>query len=135
MTDHETTARDRARAQDVIWRVTAAVEILCIGKGDVRSRLESAVVYQLEPLRERDFPVALREKFRRIMDASKRYDASDLDKWIPLPLGSPLGESHTQFQGRIQATMRRIRRSTGAKIAQDIWTLYQELLEIAGLPK
>ena len=91
MTDYETTARDRARAQDVIWRVTAAVETLCIGKGDVRSRLESAVVYQLHPLRERDFPVALRDRFRRIMDASTRYDASDLDKWNSSPIGEPIG--------------------------------------------
>ena len=130
MMDHETTSRDRARAQDVIWRVTAAVETLCIGEGDVRSRLKSAVVYQLHPLRERDFPVALRNIFRRIMDAATRYDASDLDKSLPLPYG----KSHTQYEGTIEATMRRIRRRTGARIAHDIWSLYRELLEIAGPP-
>ena len=130
MTDHETTSRDRARAQDVISRVTAAVETLCIGKGDVRSRLESAAEDQLIPLREQDFPVALRNKFRRIMDAATQYDASDLDKSIPLPFG----KSHTQYEGTVQATMRRIRRRTGARIAHDIWSLYRELLEIAGPP-
>ena len=130
MTDHEITSRDRARAQDVIWRVTAAVETLCVGKGDVRSRLKTAVMYQLIPLREQNFPVALRDKFRRIIDAATRYDASDLDKRHPLPFG----KSHTQEEGTVQATMRRIRRRTGAGIAQDIWSLYQELLEIAGPP-
>ena len=130
MTNHETTSRDRARAQDVIWRVTAAVETLCVGKGDVRSRLKTAVMYQLIPLLEQDFPVGLRDKFRRIIDAATRYDASDLDKSHPLPFG----KSHTQEEGTLQATMRRIRRRTGVGIAQDIWSLYQELLEIAGPP-
>lgn len=128
MTDPESTLQDRARAQDVIWRVMAAVETLCVGKGDVRSRLEAAVVHQLTPLREQDFPVALRDRFRRIIDAATRYDASDLDKRFPLPFG----KSHTQEQGTVQATMRRIRRRTGARIAQDIWSLYRELLEIVG---
>ena len=126
MTDQESTIQDRARAQDVIWRVMAAVETLCVGKGDVRSRLQAAVVYELIPLREQDFPVALRDQFRRIIQAATRYDASDLDKMFPLPLG----QSHTQKQGTVQATMRRIRRRTGASIAKDIWCLYQELLEI-----
>ena len=128
MTNHDSTSLDRARAQDVIWRVTAAVETLCVGKGDVRSRLETAVVDQLIPLREHNFPVALRDKFRRIIRAATRYDASVLDKLLPLPFGKP----HTKKQGTVQATMRRIQRRTGARIAQDIWSLYQELLEIAG---
>ena len=129
MTDQETTSRDRAR--DVIWRVTAAVETLCVGQGDVRSRLQRAVADQLVPLREQDFPVALRDKFRRIIEAATRYDASDLDRRFPLPFG----RSHTERQGTIQATMRRIRRRTGARIAQDVWSLYRELLEIARTPE
>ena len=124
--DRESISLDRDRAQDVIWRVSVAVETLCIGKGDVRSRLEMALI-SLVPLREQDFPVALRDKFRNIIQEATRYDASDLDERYPLPYG----KSPTQEQGTIQATMRRIRRHTGAKIAQDIWNLYQELLEIA----
>ena len=126
MTDHETTSRDRARAQDVIWRVTMAVESLCVGKGDVRSRVETAVAYQLLPLQEKDFPVALRDQFRRIIEAATRYDSSDLDKSLPLPFG----KSHAEYEGTLHATMRRIRRRTGASIAKDIWNLYQELLAI-----
>ncbi len=121
-----TTLRDVERAEDVIWRVTAAVETMCVGKGDVRSRLSAAVGDHLLPLREEDFPVALRPKFRRIRETATKYDSSDLDEKIPLPYG----KSHAEFEGRLEATMRRIRRNTGADIAEDIWSLYEELLKI-----
>ena len=124
MTGKGKTLRDVERAEDVIWRVTAAVETMCVGKGDVRSRLTSAVGDHLLPLREEDFPVALRPKFRRIREASTKYDSSDLDETVPLPDG----KSHSEFEGLLGATMRRIRRNTGANIAKDIWSLYQELL-------
>ena len=124
--DEGTTLRDRDRAEDVIWRVTAAVETMCVGKGDVRSRLLAAVGDHLLPLREEDFPVALRSRFRRILGAVTKYDSSDLDEKLSLPFG----KSHAEFEGLVGATMRRIRRKTGANIAKDIWSLYQELLEI-----
>ena len=119
-----TTLRDVERTEDVIWRVTAAVETMCVGKDDVRSRLSAAVGDHLLPLREEDFPVALRPKFRRILGVTTKYDSSDLDEKLPLPYG----KSHSEFEGRLGATMRRIRRNTGANIAKDIWSLYQELL-------
>ena len=128
--DQRTTLRDRERAEDVIWRVTAAVETLCVGKGDVRSRLLAAVRDQLLPLREEDFPVALRPKFRRVLGATTKYDSSDLDEKFPLPYC----KSHAEFEGLIGATTRRIRRNTGANIAKDIWSLYQELLEVVRPP-
>ena len=81
MTDHETT-RDRARAQDVIWRVTVAVETLCVGKGDVRSRLKSAVV-DLIPLQEQDFPVALRA--RRIAIGERSGGRRTASPWASWP--------------------------------------------------
>ena len=130
MDDHETTSRDRERAEDVIWRVTTAVETLCVGKGDVRSRLLAAVRDQLLPLREEDFPVALRAEFRRVLGAATKYDSSDLDEKYP----PPYGKSYAEFEGRLGATMRRIRRRTGANIAKDIWSLYRELLKIVGRP-
>ena len=131
MTVNEARKSDLVRGRDVIPRVTAAVETLCVGNGDVRSRLESAVAHQLIPLREQDFPVALRDKFRQIIESTTQYDASDLDRTCPLPFG----KSHTQEEGRVQSTTRRIRRRTGARIAQQIWSLHQELLKIAGQPK
>ena len=131
MTHEQGTAlRDRERAEDMIWRVTAAVETMCIGKGDVRSRLLAAVRDHLLPLREEDFPVALRPKFRGVLGAATKYDSSDLDEKLPLPFC----KSHAEFEGLLGATMRRIRRNTGANIAKDIWSLYQELLEIVRPP-
>ena len=89
---------------DVMWRVTGAVETMCVGKGDVRSRLLAAVGDHLLPLREEDFPVALGPKFRRS------------------------GKSHADLEGLLGATMRRIRRDTGAKMGEEVWSLYEELL-------
>ena len=117
---------DEAKARDVLERVTIAVETLCVGKGDVRSRLIPAI-YDIHPLRARDFPSDLQDQFRSVMKASTKYDASDLDRSIPL---YPPGSSWTEREGRIEATMRRIRRSTGQKIAQDIWLLYVSLTRI-----
>ena len=91
------------KARDVLERMTLAIHDLCVGKGDVRSRLDDAVFYQLLPLREQNFPYGLGCKFRKIIQQSMRYDAN------------------------IHSTMRRIRRSTGQKIARDIWELYSEL--------
>lgn len=118
---------DKGKAIDVLQRVTLAVEALCVGKGDVRSRLEDALTYYLAPLLERDFPTEVQGKFREIMQSGTKYDASDLDKRFPLPRGL----SHNQREGRIHSTMRRIRRRTGAKIARDLWDLYIALIRIA----
>ena len=61
------------------------------------------------------------------MEAATKYDASDLDRSLPLYPAV----SWNERQGRIEATVRRIRQSTGQKIAQDIWSLYVELGMIA----
>jgi len=117
---------DEAKANDVLERVTGAVKALCVGRGDVRSRLTTAI-HELVPLRAQDFPTGLQDQFRKVMEAATKYDASDLDRSHPLyPAGS-----WNERQGRIEATMRRIRRSTGQKIAQDIWSLYVKLRMIA----
>lgn len=128
--DQKKVVRDQQLAEDVIWRVTAAVETMCVGKGDVRSRLLEAVRDHLLPLREEDFPVALRDRFSEVLVAATKYDSSDLDEKYPLPFG----KSHTEREGTLGATMRRIRRSTGASIATDIWSLYQGLLEVVRPP-
>ena len=117
---------DAEKAKDVLERVTGAIEALCIGKGDVRSRLMEAT-HMLVPLRAQDFPTELQDHFCKIMRAANKYDASDLDRTHPLyPTGS-----WNERQGQIEATMRRIRRSTGQSIAQDIWSLYVKLRIVA----
>lgn len=120
---------DYEKALDVLKRVTLAVETLCVGKGDVRSRLESAVG-DLIPLREQDFPDRLAPRFRQIIEQSTKYDATDRLKFgLPADALTP---GHKWYEGRLHPTMRRIRRSTGSKIAQEIWWLYSELQRIAG---
>lgn len=103
----------RERAEDVIWRVTAAVETMCVGKGDVRSRLLATVRDELVPLRKEDFPDALRPKFRRMLGVATTCDSSDLDQRFPLPCG----KSHAESEGLLGATMRQIQRNTGVNIA------------------
>ena len=124
-----TTNREREKAQDVLERVTLAIEALCVGKGDVRSRLKSAL-QSLIPLREEDFPSGLRCKFRKILQQSTKYDQSDLVEHGDLPQ-EVLSPHHKWYEGHIDSTMRRIRRSTGSKIARDIWDLYFTLKEMA----
>ena len=118
------TNREKEKARDVLERVTLAIETLCVGKGDVRSRLEAAVRYQLSPLREQNFPTGLGCKFRKIIQQSTRYDASDLAAY-QTPIYNPYEEGH------VHSTMRRIRRSTGQKIACAIWELYSEVKRMA----
>ena len=120
------TNSDKERARDVLERVTLAVQSLCVGKGDVRSRLEAALTDHLVPLQEQDFPTRLRDTFRKIMEQSTKYDASDLLRkgYIPLEALSP---EHKWYEGPICSTMRRIRRSTGVKIARDIWHVFSAL--------
>ena len=66
------------KARGVLEPVTAALEALCVGKGDVRSRLENAVSSYLIHLTEENFPSGLRGRFTRIIQQSTKYDASDL---------------------------------------------------------
>ena len=66
------------------------------------------------------------------MQQSTRYDASDLVKLGYLPAEAP-SPDHDRYEGRVRSTMRRIRRSTGSKIAQDIWDLFSEVLVLAAL--
>ncbi|MYE58224.1 MAG: hypothetical protein F4X35_01370 [Alphaproteobacteria bacterium] len=124
-----TTNNDKEKARDVLERVTLAVRALCIGKGDVRSRVKEAVLSHLVALREQDFPIDLQRKFTRIIQSSTRYDSSDLDRILPLPGG----KSHNEFEDRFSATMRRSRRKTSAKIALEIFDLYIEIRRIANI--
>lgn len=121
---------NQERARGVLERVTLAIESLCVGKGDVRSRLKAAVGDHLFHLREQDFPCELRGEFRKIIEQSTKYDAQDLYRagYIPLAALSP---GHELYEGSIPSTMRRIRRSTGVKIARDICHLFSALQRMA----
>ena len=106
----------RSSAESVIQRVYQAVEQLCTGKGNVRERL-IPVVTALVFLRVEDFPEELREDFEWVISESTKFH-SEMPK----------------YRGDIEETMRRIRNSTGEKIAQRIFKLYSRLQEIRGFP-
>ena len=106
----------RQAAEDVIERVYIAIEQLCTGRGDVRKRLQTAVM-TLFPLQEKEFPEELRGDYRWVISESTKYKSE-------MP----------EFRGDLEATMRRIQNSTGQKIAKRIFHIYSRLQEIRGFP-
>ena len=92
-----------------------AVEGLCTGGGDVRERLRTTADY-LVPLRKEDFPERLQDDFEWVMNQLTRYPAR-CKKWGP-----------------IDGTLARIRRSTGAKIAQRIFQMFLEVQKMRNHP-
>lgn len=107
---------DRASAESVIERVYLAVQQLCTETGDVRKRLQVAVTTLL-PLQCRDFPSALQKDFDWVIRESTKYKS-------PYP----------QFRGDLEATMMRIKNSTGQKISQKIFNIYSSLQDVRGFP-
>ena len=110
------TTEDKIAAESVIQRVYLSVEELCIGKGDVRQRLKDAVLILL-PLQTRDFPACLQKDFEWVIKESSKYESH-----------------HPKFRGNLDETMRRIRNTTGQKIAQRILSIYSTLQDIRGFP-
>ena len=103
------------QAESVVERVYLAVEQLCTSLGDVRARLRVAVMTLL-PLQVREFPEHLQGDFDWIRSQSTKY------------------ESEWPDEGNLDATMRRIKNSTGEKIAKRIFELYSDIQDIRGCP-
>jgi hypothetical protein len=120
MRDFETrqsaSPEERAAAESVVERVYLAVQHLCTEPGDVRKRLQVAIMTLL-PLQVRNFPISLQQDFDWVIRESTKYK-------------SP----HPQFRGDLEATMMRIKNSTGQKIAQRIFNIYSSLQDIRGFP-
>lgn len=106
----------RNQAESVVPRVFLAVESLCVGNGDVRDRLLVAIT-DLLPLQSSDFPEHLRKDFEWVINQSTKYES-------PYP----------EFYGQLEATMKRIKNSTGSKIAKRILHIYSEIQNIRGFP-
>jgi len=115
-TRENASSEDKAAAESVVERVCLAVEQLCTEKGDVRKRLEIAVMTLL-PLQVHDFPKSLQSDFDWVLQESTKYK-------------SP----HPKFRGDLEATMKRIKNSTGQKIAQRIFSIYSSIQDIRGFP-
>lgn len=107
---------DRGAAESVRERVFLAVQDLCVGRGDVRSRLISAI-NTLIPLSPSEFPETLQSDFEWIMSESTKYKSD-----IPM------------HRSDLEVTMKRIQNSTGEKIAQRIFDIYKAIQDIRGFP-
>lgn len=108
--------KTRNQAESVVERVYLAVKYLCIGRGDVRKRLSEAISALL-PLQPHEFPDELQADFEWIIKQSTKYDSQ-----IP------------EYEGNIEATMKRIKNSTGEKIADRIFSIYSRIQDIRGFP-
>ena len=101
---------EKSQAHSVNERLSSAVKSLATGKGDVRNRLEAAIM-QLLPLRPEDFPEHLRSDFDWIIEQATKYEAQ-------------------HDEGKLKATMKRIQNSTGEKIATRLYDMHQEIQRI-----
>lgn len=115
-TRRQASPEDKAAAESVVERVYLAVEQLCVGKGDVRKRLQTAIATLL-PLQTREFPASVRHDFEWVMCESTKFSSE-----------------FPQFRGDLEATMMRIRNSTGQKIAHRIFSIYSAVQDIRGFP-
>jgi len=103
-------AAPSASAHHVIEKLTSAIEILSTHPDDVRKRIEASylVFAHLQP---QEFPKELQNDFRWILREINRFE----------PFIDPFGSFS---RSRAQETMRRVRKSTGVKIAKKLYRLY-----------
>jgi hypothetical protein len=103
-------------AADSVWeRMYLAVQTLCVGRGDVRARLVDAGM-QLTPLMTSEFPEELQSDFDWVMHQLTQHPARH------------------QHEGTIEASMARIKRKTGVKIAERILRMFWRIQELRGFP-
>lgn len=101
---------ERSKAHSVNERLSSAVRSLATGKGDVRKRLEVAIL-EIIPLRTEDFPERLQSDFDWIIEQSTKFQAQ-------------------HEEGNLKATMKRVRNSTGEQIAVRLYGLHLEVQSI-----
>lgn len=106
----------RNQAEAVVARVYESVKSLCTGQGDVRDRLIIAVQILL-PLSPEQFPVSLRNDFLWVLQQATKFEPANQGRI-----------------GTIEATMRKIKNSTGQKIANKIFNIYSAIQDIRGFP-
>ena len=86
-----------------------AIRSLTIGQGDVRSRLSNAFL-TFHTLKEEDLPNEFQKDWRWIIDELSKFG----------PLTDHKGEI---WRGSVENTMRRVRNTTGQKIATKIFNI------------
>jgi hypothetical protein len=115
-TRSDATVEDRIAAESVKQRVFLAVQDLCIEEGDVRARLIVSIS-TLMPLNPDEFPEALRKDFEWVMLQSTKHEST-----------------FPEHRSNLEVTMKKIRNSTGKKIAEKIFRIYSEIQNIRGFP-
>ena len=94
-------------------KFTSALRSLAIGSGDVRDRLSGAYMH-FHPVQKKHLPEDLHSDYEWVKSQLTRFD----------PVVNSQGEV---VRGSVAETLRRIRRSTGVKIAERIFHIYNEL--------
>lgn len=94
-------------------RFTSALRSLAIGSGDVRVRLSGAYM-DFHPVKENHLPEDLHSDYEWVIAQLTRF-------------GPVLNGQGEVVRGAVAETLRRIRRSTGVKIAERILHIYTEL--------
>jgi hypothetical protein len=102
-------------------KLSNAIRLLAVHPGDVRSRLLVAFM-EFHPLNEHDFPPTLQKHYRWVM--------KQLTKRGPL-----LDDKGDIYCGSVEHTLRRIRNSTGAKIAERLLLLHDGVAEARRIAK
>ncbi|RTY33757.1 hypothetical protein EKD00_08900 [Chlorobium phaeovibrioides] len=98
-----------------VEKLSVAVECLATHPGDVRERLMAAFL-GFHPLTEKDFPLELQADWRWVIKELSRC-------------GPQLSHDGKARIGSFENTMKRIRKATGAKIAEKIYHLYRAVRE------
>ncbi len=113
-------------------KFSAAVESLATGPGDVRSRLLTVFSGWLNTITEDHLPESLREDWRYVEKSIRKYkefhkgDIVYLDQQFKKSPDLKEKLAHL-YPDPLEATMRRIKRNTGVKIARKIYNIYDEL--------
>jgi len=103
-------------------KFSSAIHTLATGAGDVRSRLNDAYLGPLWVIRPEHLPEDLQEDLIWIKNKITKYKEiwpGQLEELKRFPHLCP---------NPVEATLRRIRRSTGAEIARRIFKIYDSLI-------
>jgi len=95
----------------LIHRLGDSVEILATGKGDTRSRLK-IVAPTLLPIEKSALPKKFHKNWAWIWKTLSKYEP----EW--------------KYDNRINASLRRIKNSTGQKIAKIIFNIWKSVINI-----
>ena len=98
------------KADGVIYIFYEAVHSLSVGEGDVRDRLRKSCL-KLLLIPKADLPDEIIDDYKWFSDSITKFEAQ-------------------YNEGRMEATLRRIKNSTGRKIADKVFLMYVKLQKI-----